>query len=230
MRLFLQQRSKFLNNYTALLKHTQLFSGIRESEIDSMTGCLSMESHSYKKGEYVYRSGEFVRVISILAEGSLLVQQNDYWGNRSIVSSISVGDVFGEAYAMQNSQAMLNDIMATEDSTVLTFDITRLMAVCSKACACHSRIIINLMQSLSAKNRMLTQKIDCMSKRTTRDKLIVYLSEQSQKACSPSFVIPFNRQELADYLAVDRSAMSAELCRMRDAGMLTFEKNRFSLL
>ena len=219
-----------MNNYISVIKHTQLFSGIGESEIESMTNCLSMESHHYKKGDYVYRSGEFVRVISILAEGALLIQQDDYWGNRSIVSSVSVGDIFGEAYAMQNSHAVLNDVVATDDSVVLTFDVGRLLTVCSNGCAFHSQIIINLIQSLSSKNRMLTQKIDCMSKRTTRDKLTVYLSEQSQKAGSPSFAIPFNRQELADYLAVDRSAMSNELCKMRDAGMLTFEKNRFTLL
>lgn len=219
-----------MKSYISVLKHTQLFAGIEESEIEVMTSCLGMEIHHYKKGDYVYRSGEFVRVISILIGGALLIQRDDYWGNRSIVSSISIGDIFGEAYATQNSEAILNDVIATEDSVVLTFEVSKLLTVCSNSCRFHTQVITNLVQSLSAKNRLLTQKIDCMAKRNTRDKLIAYLSGQAQKAGSSSFMIPFNRQQLADYLAVDRSAMSNELCKMRDTGMLTFEKNSFTLV
>lgn len=122
------------------------------------------------------------------------------------------------------------DVLAVEDSAVIFFDIRRIMTVCSSACRFHSMVVHNLFFAISEKNRKLVQKLGHISKRTTREKLISYLSEESKKHNSPSFTIPFNRQQLADFLSVDRSAMSNELCKMRDEGLLEFERNQFKLL
>lgn len=219
-----------MEKYISILGHTKLFWGIDDAEIEAMTRCLGMRACEYQKGEYVYRSGESVHSAALLVSGSLIIQKDDYWGNRSIVSHIAAGEMFGESYAMQNSEAIANDVIACEDSVAVLFEVQRLLTTCSNACRFHMRVIENLLQSISAKNRILTQKIDHMSKRSTREKLVSYLSAQSKIAGSASFDIPFNRQQLADYLAVDRSAMSNELCKMRDAGMLTFQKNHFSLI
>ena len=138
--------------------------------------------------------------------------------------------MFGEAYIAPESGALLNDVVAVEDSAVIFFDVRRIITVCSSACRFHSMVVQNLFFSISQKNKTLVQKIGHISKRTTREKLISYLSEEAKRQNSASFTIPFNRQQLADFLSVDRSAMSNELCKMRDEGLLEFEKNQFKLL
>ena len=219
-----------MKEFIPVLKHTKLFAGIGDDEISDVINCLQITVKKYKKDAYVFHSGEHIRSVAILAEGSLLIQKDDYWGNRSIVNRIAAGEIFGESYAMPDSEALLNDVVALEDSTVLLFDIRKIPEVCSNACKFHILLIQNLIQLISLKNRILTQKIDCMAQRTTRGKLTAYLSSQSKKHGGASFDIPFNRQQLADFLAVDRSAMSCELCKMRDDGMLSFKRNHFELI
>lgn len=221
---------KTIDAYIPKLRHTKLFSGVGEEEILAMVNCLGFKIGEIKKGEYVFRAGEHIHEVALLVEGSLFIQKDDYWGNRSVINKVVAGDTFGEAYAMPDSEVLLNDILALEDSVVLFFDINRVLTVCSNSCKFHTRIIQNLLQSISARNRMLTQKINYMAQRSLRDKLIAYLSAQSQLNGSSSFDIPFNRQQLADFLSVDRSAMSNELCKMRDAGMLRFSHNHFELI
>ena len=163
-------------------------------------------------------------------KGKLLVQHDDFWGNRNIVNVIRVGEMFGEAYVAPESGSLLNDVIAEEDSAVIFFDVRRILTVCSTACRFHSMVIQNLFFAISEKNRKLVQKIGHMSKRSTRAKLLSYLSEEAKRQNSSHFTIPFTRQQLADFLCVDRSAMSNELCKMRDEGLLQFAKNQFILL
>lgn len=219
-----------MKKYIPVLKRTRLFSGIGEDEIGAMLSCLEARLCTYKKGEYVLRQGERIDNIMILAEGALYIQRDDYWGNRSIISMISVGEMFGEAYAAPESGALMNDVLAVEDSAVIFFDVKRIITVCSSACRFHSMVVRNLFFAISEKNRKLVQKLTFMTKRTTREKLIAYLSEESKRKNSSEFSIPFNRQQLADFLSVDRSAMSNELCKMRGEGLIEFERNKFRLL
>ena len=219
-----------MKNYISILKQTQLFAGVGENEIDAMLDCLQAKLCEYKKGEVIFRQGEYLSYVTILVKGCLHIQADDFWGNRSIVNTVNVGEVFGEAYAVPNSGAILNDVVAVEDSTVIFFDIKRMLTTCSSACKFHSIVIQNLFYTISEKNRKLVRKLGHMSKRTTREKLISYLSEESKRQNSRNFVISFNRQQLADFLSVDRSAMSNELCKMRDDGLLTFDRNSFTLL
>lgn len=219
-----------MKKYLEILKKTKLFAGISESDLGSMLSCLDAHLRAYQKGETVLRRGEGVRHLAVLVEGALHVQSDDYWGNRSIINRISVGDMFGEAYAADGGEVMLSDVVAVEDSVVAFFDLGKLLTVCSSGCGFHSRVIRNLFVAISGKNRALVRKLGHVTQRSTREKLISYLSEQARLHGSSSFSIPFNRQQLADYLSVDRSAMSAELCRMRDEGLLRFDKNCFELL
>ena len=219
-----------MKKYISVLKRTQLFSGVGEDEIDAMLGCLQAKLYTYKKGEYVFRQGEYLNQITILVEGNLHIQKDDYWGHRSIINTISIGEMFGEAYIAPDSGAILNDVVATEDSTVIFFDVNKILMLCPSACKFHTIVMQNLFFEISEKNRKLVQKLGHMSNRSTREKLMSYLSEESKKQKSSSFSIPFNRQQLADFLSVDRSAMSNELCKMRDEGLLIFEKNNFTLL
>lgn len=218
-----------MQKYIPILKRTKIFAGVGYDEIVSMLSCIGARLKTYKKGEYVFRQGEHITDITVLVEGSLHIQNDDYWGNHSILGEIFAGEMFGEAYAY-DSGAILNDVLALEESTVIFFDVKRILTSCSNACRFHSIVVQNLFFAISEKNRKLVQKIGHMSKRTTREKLISYLSEQAKKQNSANFTIPFNRQQLADFLSVDRSAMSNELCKMRDEGLLEFEKNKFRLL
>ena len=206
-----------------------LFTLPKEEEISAMLSCLNARMYNYKKGEYVLREGEHLDDIAVLAEGQLHIQKDDYWGNRSILGRISVGEMFGEAYVSSDDGALLNDVVALDNSTVIFFDVKRMLTTCSSACRFHSMVVQNMFFAISEKNRRLVQKLDHISKRSTREKLLSYLSEEAKKHNSSSFTIPFNRQQLADFLSVDRSAMSNELCKMRDEGILRFEKNQFHL-
>ncbi len=219
-----------MKKYLPVLKHTQMFAGVGEDEIASMLSCLGARLHGYKKGEFVFRQGERLSDIAVLVEGSLHIQKDDYWGNRSILGQIPVGELFGEAYAAPESGPLLHNVVAVEDSVVIFFDVKRVITTCSSACRFHAMIVQNMFFAICEKNRALVQKLGHMSKRSTREKLISYLSEQARRNNSASFVIPFNRQQLADFLSVDRSAMSNELCKMRDEGLVEFEKNAFRLL
>ena len=218
-----------MKDFVPVLKKTKLFSGVGDEEISTMLSCLGASLFTYKKGEFVLRQGEHLSDILVLVEGSLHIQRDDYWGNRSILGHIGIGEIFGEAYAAPDSGTLLNDVIAVEDSAVYFFDVKRVISTCSSACRFHTMVVQNLFFAISEKNRTLVQKLDYLSRRTTREKLISYLSEEAKKQNSPCITIPFNRQQLADYLSVDRSAMSNELGKMRDEGLLEFEKNRFRL-
>ena len=219
-----------MKKYISILKKTQLFSGLSEEEIEAMLSCLGARIKTYQKGEYVLRQGTHLNDIAVLVEGNLHIRKDDYWGNRSILGQVTIGEMFGEAYVAPESGALLNDLVAVEDSAVIFFDAKRIITTCSNACRFHSMVVQNLFFAISEKNRKLVQKLGHMSKRSTREKLISYLSEEANKQNSAQFYIPFNRQQLADFLSVDRSAMSNELSKMRDEGLIQFDKNHFILL
>ena len=218
-----------MEKYLPVLKRTRLFSGVEAEELPAMLNCLGAVVRSYRKGEYVFRSGEQIGSITVLVEGRLLIQKDDYWGNRSIVNVIEPGELFGEAYAAPNSGALRNDVLAAEDSAVVSFDLGRLLTGCSSVCPFHARTVRNLFFAVCEKNRALVSKMAVFSERSTREKLLAYLSEEARRQGSSEFTLPFDRQQLADYLAVDRSAMSRELGRLRDEGLVSYHRSRFVL-
>jgi len=219
-----------MKKFIPVLKRTQLFAGISEDEIEAMLSCLDARLRTYKKGEYIFRQGEHIDSITVLAEGALHIRNDDFWGSCSIINRVAVGEMFGEAYMAPDSGSILNDVVAIEDSAVIFFDVKRILTTCSAACRFHSMVVQNMFFAVSEKNRMLMRKLGHMSQRTTREKLMSYLSEESKKQNSASFTVPFNRQQLADFLSVDRSAMSNELCKMRNEGLIEFDRSSFKLL
>lgn len=219
-----------MKKYLSVLKKTVLFSGVNENEIEAMLSCLQMRKQSYKKGEYVLNQGQRWDNILILMKGKLHIQQDDYWGKRSIIDGINPGEMFGESYAAPESGALMNDVMAMENSEVLFFNAKKVITVCPSACKFHTTVVQNLFFAVSEQNRKLIQKMSYLSKRTTREKLIAYLSDEAKHQNSGNVSIPYNRQELANFLSVERSAMSNELGKMRDEGLIAFNKNHFTLL
>lgn len=223
-------KEDFMRNYLEILKMSDLFKGINDSEITPLLSCLFAKEKHYKKGETIFLSGETIYVFGILLSGQVQVIKDDYYGNRSILANFGKGHLFGESFACAEIKAIPVSVISTSESQVLFIDCRKLSFPCSKACSFHSKLIHNMLNIISRKNISLIQKIEFTSKRTTREKLLAYLSAQAQKAHSSQFNIPFNRQELADYLSVDRSAMSAELSKLRDDNILKFHKNQFELL
>ena len=228
--MFLQQKGFPMKKYIPVLKRSRLFSGVGENDIEAMLSCLGARIHSYKKGEYVFEQGADIDKIAVLAEGELHVQRDDYWGKRSLLNTVAVGEMFGEAHMAPESGPAIYDLVAATDSLVIFFDPKKVITTCSNACRFHAMVVQNLFYAFAEKNHSLVQKLSHISQRSTREKLISYLSEQARQQSSASFTIPFNRQQLADFLSVDRSAMSKELCKMRDEGLLTFDKNSFTLM
>ena len=219
-----------MEKYLPVLKKSVLFSGVKKEDIRALLSCVEAKVRRYGKGEYVLQQGEYLDDIAVLTEGSLHIQNDDYWGNRSILGRISIGEIFGEAYAFSREEPLMNDVVAIEDSTVMFINAKKVISTCSSACRFHTLVVKNLFSVLSEKNKKLVQKLGHIGKRSTREKLISYLSQESKRQKSTEITIPFNRQQLADFLSVDRSAMSNELCKMRDEGLLTFRKNVFRLL
>ena len=218
-----------MDNYFKIIKKSALFSGIDTDEISAVLNCLSAKESKFTKDEFVFRSGEKISSVGMVLSGQAHIIKEDFWGNRTIIAEVSAGSLFGETYACVGSEPLGVSVVASENLEILFLDIQKMMNVCTSVCEFHTKLIRNLLSVLAEKNLLLTKKMEHISKRTTRDKLLSYLSAQSLKCGKPSFEIPFNRQQLADYLSVDRSAMSNELCKLRDEGILTFQKNSFHL-
>ena len=212
-----------------ILENSRLFAGIHADEIRPMLSCLQAVERNYPRGAYIFHAGEEVRALALLVRGTAHIQKEDFWGNRSLLASLTAGDIFAEAYAMPGSGAMRSDVVAVESCTVLLMDVERVLSRCTNSCAFHARLTENLFALLAEKNRVLARKADYLAQRTTRQKLLAYLSEQAQRAGRAEFTIPFNRQQLADFLSVERSAMSAELSRMQAEGLIETERSRFRL-
>lgn len=218
-----------MNDFLPVMKRSPLFGSLKDAEIQSVLQCLSATRRTFVKGEYVLHQGQQVDTFGLVLSGSVLVMQEDFWGNRNIIAVIGEGEVFAESYACTAGAPLGVSVSAQENATVMFLDISRVLNVCSASCSFHSALIRNLVAMLAQKNLRMNEKLQHITQRTTREKLLSFLSAESARRRSASFDIPLNRQQLADYLSVDRSAMSGELCKLRDEGVLAFQKNHFEL-
>lgn len=212
------------------LKDTPLFFGMEEEIIRQGLSCLGMWEKTYEKGEYIFLSGDAAGLIGILRSGSASVVKEDYWGNRSVYTKIYPGELFGEAFCFAQAAQVPVNVVSLESCEILFLRAEKITRPCAECCTFHTQLIGNLIRILSGKNILLTEKIGYMSQPTTREKLLSYLSSEAAKQGKERFEIPFNRQELADYLSVDRSAMSNELSKLGREGLLEYHKNRFRLI
>ena len=218
-----------MRKYFNILKMCELFDGIDDNLLANVLNCLNAEVKSFRKGDTVCRAGEFANSAGVVLTGRIYLESNDFLGNKSIVTEFIPGRCFGESYAFAKNMTMPFNIVAKENSDILVFDMRRLAAPCANDCATHRLLTDNLLCSMAAKHCELNNKITHLSRRTTREKLISYLSEQANQQKTIIFTIPFNRQELADYLSVERSAMSKELARMKNDGLIDYDGRTFKL-
>lgn len=207
-----------------------LFAGIDESQLEPLLDCLTAVKHQYRKDEFIFVAGSKATSVGIVLSGAVRILHEDFWGYRAILSHIGPGGLFGEAFSCAEKNALPVSVIAAEASEIMLIDYRKIVTTCSSVCCFHTRLITNMMHILAGKNILLTQKIEHLSKRTTREKLLSFLSAQAAFAKSTSITLPFNRQELADYLCVDRSALSRELGAMQDEGLINYDKNNFELI
>lgn len=207
-----------------------LFHKINETELKSLLVCLSATQKHYKKSQPIFRAGESVQTVGIVLTGNVHVVQEDFWGNRSILANVEAGGLFGESFSCAETEKIPVGVIAVQTSEILWIDYRKIVTTCSSSCVFHTTLIQNMLRILAQKNVLLTEKMELLTRRTTREKLLAYLSAQAQRAGSAEFSIPFNRQELAEYLSVDRSAMSNALSKMQKEGVLRYQKNQFELV
>lgn len=212
-----------------ILAESELFRNIPLPEVKGVLDCLGSISRQYKKGETILSAGDTTDSAGVILAGSVYIEQTDIWGNQNIISSAEAGELFAETYASVPGEPLMVNVTAAKDCEILFFNIQKILGTCLGECSFHSVLVRNLLTIISSKNLSLTRKINHITPKSIRGRVVAYLSDQAKRQGSYSFEIPFNRQHLADYLCVDRSALSGELGKMRQEGLIRFDKNRFTL-
>ena len=218
-----------MKEYLKILKNCSLFKGIQEEDLLKMLTCLNARVVEFDKKYTIVAENSSLTQIGIMLCGSAQMSMIDYNGNRNILATLSASEIFGEAFACSQVLSSVS-VIAEEYCKVLFIQRDRILYSCSNSCGFHQKLIFNLMQGLALKNVYFHQKIQITSMRTTREKLLAYLNVCAKKANSNVFEIPFDRQELADYLQVERSGLSAEISKLRSEGIIKSVKNKFTLL
>ncbi|MBQ9980245.1 MAG: Crp/Fnr family transcriptional regulator [Oscillospiraceae bacterium] len=219
-----------MEKYLKILINCPLFACISESELPGMLGCLGARITPVVRGESIFTEGEPAQYVGLVLEGGVQVVREDFYGNRSVMTHIGPGGLFGEVFACAGMKTLPVSVVAESRGQVMLLNCSRILKTCSSACDFHTKLVANLLQVMAEKNQFLNQKIEFLSKRTTRQKLLAFLMAQAKRCGSDTFVIPYDRQALADFLGVDRSAMSAEISRMKAEGLIDTHRSRFKLL
>lgn len=219
-----------MKKYFDVIRKCPLFNSIEDNDLLGLMGCLDAKVMSFEKKYTIFTEGSQAKYLGIVLSGSAQIIQIDYYGNRSILCGIEPSELFGEAFACAGTESIPVSVIANEPCEVLLIDCNRVLHTCSNACSFHQTLIFNLMKDIATKAIMFQQKIEIISKRSTREKLLAYLNIQARKSGKRNFDIPFDRQELADYLEVDRSGLSAEISKLKKEGILNSNKNSFELL
>lgn len=207
-----------------------LFEGIEENDLSGMLHCTGYHTASYKKGQVIHLEQERIRHIGIVLSGAVDMVMEDIWGNRTLLARMRSPEMFGETFACSEDNRSMAAFLAAEDTCVVFIPFHKIMHTCTMACQFHHRLVENMVRIIASKNRELLQKIEIMSKKSLREKILAYLSVQAQLQASRYVQLPLGRVELAQYLCADRSALTRELANMKADGLIDFEKNTFRIL
>lgn len=219
-----------MEKYFDMLLANPLFDGIDKEELSSLLNCLAAKVVSFSKGDPVFLEGDRAGMIGFVLAGSVQIVRDDFYGNRSFLHLAETGELFGEAFACANMDTMPVSGYAAQDCQIIWLECNKMLTVCTNACGFHQAIVKNLLRVVAQNNLLLSRKIQFMSQKTTREKLLAYLLDQAKQKQSSEFTIPMDRQTLADFLGVERSAMSAELSKLRTAGVLESKGSWFRLI
>ena len=211
-----------------IVKNNELFDGIILSDFEKTISCLSPIQRKFSKNETVLNTGDRVHYIYIILSGSVKIVKNDADGKENILTELSVSEIFGEVFVCANILHSFVTVVSLTESEVLFLDYKKMITSCSSVCLSHSKLIANILKLLANKNMILHQKIELISKRTTRERLLLYFD--MHRGMKKKFTIPHSRENLSAYLCVDRSAMSNELSKMQKEGIIKYNKNQFEIL
>lgn len=215
--------------YYPLLLKTALFEGISADDLDTLHRCLNFQVQKYQKDEAIFLESDVITKFGIVLSGNIIIVKDDVYGKRSIISNIIPGNLFGEAFALSHQKMSSVSAYAASKSEILFLDAGKILTLCEALCPFHTRLVHNIMRVIAEKNIFLNEKIDLLSQKKIRDKLLSFLNSEAKRQKSLDFQIAFDRQQLADYLFIDRSALSAELSKLQQDGYLTYHKNHFTL-
>ena len=218
-----------MENFFEILSQCPLFHGIAASDLENMLKCLDAKSIKLSKGNPIFLEGDPAQFVGVVLDGAIQILQEDYYGNRSVLTILEPGELFAEVFSCAGLKAMPVSAIAIKKSTVLLLNCQQIFRVCGNACRFHNQLLQNLLQVMAMKNLAMTQKIRYMSQKTTKDKLTAFLLDQAKQNGSSEFTIPYDRQALADYLGVERSAMSVELSKLKRKGQIDTKGSWFCL-
>lgn len=213
-----------------ILKSCPLFRGISEDNLKAILNCLGAKIETFEKDEAILSEGDPAKYLGIIISGEAQIIRIDYFGNRSIIAYVDPPQIFGESFAYSGTEFLPVSVIASDRTRAMLIDARRITMTCPNACSFHNQLIFNLLKAVADKNIIYNQKLEITSKRSTREKLMTYLHQQAKKNRSNHFIIPYDRQELADYLEVERSGLSAEISKLRAEGVILCRKSEFTLL
>ncbi|MGH4037253.1 MAG: Crp/Fnr family transcriptional regulator [Sphaerochaeta sp.] len=217
-----------MNEYTDVLQRSALFKNVTEQEIKTFLACAKAKVKKYRKNEIIMLRGNTIDTIGVILDGTCHAIKEDYWGNKNIMGVIKESDIVGEVFAIQK-MPLGNTVIAKTDVILLNISIKMILNPCDKSCSFHNEIIRNLISILAGKTATINSKLEHVTKRSMKDKVLSYLSSVSAQKNSKTFEIPFNRTELSEYLCVDRAALSKELSKLQKEGLISYKKNVFTL-
>lgn len=219
-------QEKIMGNMTSF----PIFTGIGEENLATLLQCLGYRLEKYRKGDLIYLDGEYLQNIGIIISGSVDMIKEDVWGNKTIVIRMKTPTLFGETFICGSNSVAAVSFEAVEDTIVMFIPFRRVINSCTNACVFHHRLIENMVQLIADKNLMLMHKMEVVTKKTLKEKIMAYLSQQAQIKDTEYFEIPLNRTELAEFLCADRSALTRELSNMKKEGIIDYDKNVFRLI
>ena len=217
-------------NETANIFTSPLFDGIAATDMKAMMHCIGYRIVQFPKGKILAFEGENLKQIGIVLSGTVDMVKEDLWGNKTMLVRIGKDQLFGETFACGDDNLSMVTFIASENASIMFMPFCRIMRNCTMSCEFHHRLTENMVRLIANKNRDLMQKIEVVSKRTIREKLLSYLSIQGKLQGTRYFEIPLGRVELAEYLCTDRSALTRELVKMKNEGLIDYDKNCFRIL
>lgn len=218
-----------IENYLHIIGYTPLFIDVNTKDLISLLKCMNSHIETFPKNDFIFFAGDEPGSIGIMLEGNAVIIKEDIFGNRTIVSKVETGDIFGEVFACALIDELPVSVEAVTESKILFMDYKRILTTCSSNCKFHNALIKNMLRILAQKNLYLNNKNDILSSRSMREKIMKFLETTASEKDSLTFQIPYDRQELADFLGVNRSAMTRELLKMKEDQLIDFTKNQFKL-
>jgi len=229
-----------MNNFIDIIQEAEIFTGIDRSELRVMLSCLGAEVKEAKKGDILLQAGDKPEHIGLVLEGMLYVHRDDYDGNRILVTVLTPKELFAEALCCADVRESPVTVIAEADSFILLMSFSRIIHTCSNICSHHTKLIANMLGIIANRNLTLQNRMEIVSIKSIRTKVLRFLESyvtmntkvgKVSNDCTQSLeiTVPFNREQMANYLSVERSALSHELIRMKNEGLIEYNKNKFIL-